>query len=401
MGNLIGAKQNLKWGVAEQPHEEPVRVLHYIKHLETGGGESLVFNLYQHIDRSKVQFDFAVNTAEEERLDARIREMGGRIYPICEREPAVTILKLRATSEGFKELMKTHHYDIVHIHCSNGQGLYYSNNAKQCGVKNVICHIHNTSVVGKFEKIKIIVHNKFRRRYMASPTEYMACSMDAARWLYDEEVIEGEHFRILKNGIDVDQFRFSETDRVLVREKLGFQNKKVLCTIGRCVKEKNQIFVLKILEELLITEKDYRLILIGQGELEKELKDYANSHGMDNFVVFIKATNEVEKYMSASDFFMLSSSSSEGLGIVAIEAQANGLQTIISDNVPDDVLISPFCKKLNLSDGTGKWAENICAFMNENQEVNRESAGQYVKRAGYEINEVSSELERFYLNLVK
>lgn len=131
-----------------------LRVLHYIKHLETGGGENLIFNIYNYIDRSKIQFDFAVNTAEEERLDGRIREMGGRIYPICECEPKLTILKLRATSKGLGKLLKAQRYDIVHIHCSNGQGLHYSNIARQCGVKNIICHIHNTSVVGRFEKVK-------------------------------------------------------------------------------------------------------------------------------------------------------------------------------------------------------------------------------------------------------
>ena len=81
-------------------------MLHYIKHLETGGGESLIFNLYQHIDRDKIQFDFAVNTKDEERLDDAIREMGGQIYAIIEKEPKITINKLRQTSAGLEKLLK-------------------------------------------------------------------------------------------------------------------------------------------------------------------------------------------------------------------------------------------------------------------------------------------------------
>ena len=322
--------------------------------------------------------------------------MGGYIYPICEKEPGFTPLKLWKTTKGLKHLLKTHHYDIIHIHCSNGQGLYYSNIAKQCGVRNVICHIHNTSVVGRFESIKKAVHNNFRRKYMNAPTEYMACSMEAAKWLYSDAVIAGNNFRILKNGIDIEKFRYSENDRKEIREKLGYQNKKVLCTIGRCVKEKNQIFVMKILEELIKANTDYRLILIGQGELEAELKGYAQSHGLNEYISFIKSTDTVEKYMSASDFFLLSSSSSEGLGIVAIEAQANGLSTFISDNVPDDVLISPFCKKLNLSDGVKLWASKIDKYKKKPQ---REDAGKYVKEAGYEIQTVADNLQHFYEEL--
>lgn len=232
---------------------------------------------------------------------------------------------------------------------------------------------------------------------MSAPTEYMACSMPAAKWLYDDKIINSKHFRILKNGIDVDKFKFSEVDRTLVREKLGFQHKKVLCTIGRCVKEKNQIFILKILEKLLITEKDYRLILIGQGELEGELQNYAESKGIDQNIAFIRSTDEVEKYLSASDLFILSSSS-EGLGIVAIESQANGLQTIVSDNVPGDVLISPFIYQLKLSDGEQNWASKILEKIENSKNLfNRLDAQEYAKRAGYEIVGVSSELERFYL----
>lgn len=376
-----------------------MRVLHYIKHLETGGGESLVFNIYQHIDRNRIQFDFAVNTKKKECLDEQIMGMGGSIYPIVDSEPKIIFLKLIATSAGLKKLLANHRYDIIHIHCSNGQGLYYSNLARQCGVKNVICHIHNTSVIGRFEKIKTIVHKYFRKKYMSAPTEYMACSMSAAKWLYDDKVIGSKHFKILKNGIDVDRFRFSETDRDLIRDKLGFQSKKILCTIGRCVKEKNQIFVLKVLETLIKIDQDFRLILIGQGELEDKLQNYAKSKEIDKYMAFIRKTDKVEKYLSASDFFLLSSSS-EGLGIVAIEAQANGLRTIVSDNVPGDVLISPYIYQLKLTDGERSWASEILGMIEEkSNDIDRHEAGEYVKRAGYEIVEVSSELERHYLRL--
>nr|WP_300813326.1 glycosyltransferase [uncultured Acetatifactor sp.] len=378
----------------------PMRVLHYIKHLETGGGESLVFNIYKHIDRKKIQFDFAVNTKKKERLDEQIMERGGGIYSIINSEPKIIFFKLIATSAGLRKLLASQHYDIIHIHCSNGQGLYYSNLARQYGVKNVICHIHNTSVVGKFEKIKTIVHKYFRNKYMSAPTEYMACSMSAAKWLYDEEVINGKYFKILKNGIDVDKFRFSEADRDLIRDRIGFQNKKILCTIGRCVKEKNQIFVLKMLEILIKIDQDFRLILIGQGELEDKLQNYAKSKEIDKYIAFIKSIDEVEKYLSASDFFILSSSSSEGLGIVAIEAQANGLRTIVSDNVPRDVLITPYSYQLKLADGEQKWTSEILGMIGEKSvDIDRYEAGKYVKRAGYEIAEVSSELERHYLRL--
>ena len=318
----------------------------------------------------------------------------------CKKEPKITLLKLWKTTNGFWKLLKLHHYDIVHIHCSNGQGLYYSSIARKCGVENVICHIHNTSVVGRFESIKTAVHTYFRRRYMDAPTEYMACSMTAARWLYDEEIIEGNCFRTFKNGIDIEKFKFSKDDRASIRKQLKFENKKVLCTIGRCVKEKNQIHILRVLEELLKSDDNYRLILIGQGKLEGKLKDYACSHKIDNYISFIKSTDVVEKYMSASDFFLLSSAASEGLGIVAIESQANGLVTIISDNVPDDVLITPYCHKISLSEGVNNWAKTIQQLETSIKNQKRENVGKYVELAGYEINKVTEDLQALYERLI-
>ena len=393
--NWNQAKNTLGGGT--ESDGKPIRVLHYIKHLETGGGESLIFNLYQHIDRDKIQFDFAVNTKDEERLDDAIREMGGQIYAIIEKEPKITINKLRQTSAGLEKLLKEKRYNIIHIHCSNGQGLYYAYVARRAGIRNIIVHIHNTSIIGRFERIKTYVHNNFRKKYMYAPTEYMACSLAAAGWLYGDDVINGNHYKILKNAIYVEKFRFSESDRNRIRAEFGFQNKKVICTIGRCVKEKNQIFILRVLEKLLNIDSDYRLILIGQGELEDELKKYANDKGIGNKIAFIKSTDIVEKYLSASDSFLLSSLS-EGLGIVAIEAQANGLYTLVSDKVPDDVLISPFCCKVNLADGEEKWAECVRHGLKE-ENIYRKYAGSYVSAAGYEISSVAKELENYYLSL--
>ena len=56
-----------------------IKVLHYIKHLEYGGGEMLLYNLYQHMNRDKIQFDFLVNTNKEEALDKRLKDLGSEI----------------------------------------------------------------------------------------------------------------------------------------------------------------------------------------------------------------------------------------------------------------------------------------------------------------------------------
>lgn len=372
-------------------------MLHYIKHLETGGGEMLVYNIYQHIDRDKVQFDFAVNTAEREYLDEKIESLGGRIFPLAKREPRLFPLKLIKTTLGLKKLLKQNRYDIVHIHCSNGQGLYYSNAARECGVKNVIVHIHGRNIAGNNLRLKNAVHRYLCRRYMKAPTEYLACSVDAAEWIYDREIINGKHFEVIKNGIASERFRFSDSIREKVLSKLGLSGMKTLITVGRCDVQKNQRFILEILEKLLSKDDSYRLILVGKGPLENELRSTAKQKGIYDKTVFVRQTRYPEYYLNAGDCFLLPSLG-EGFGIAAIEAQANGLNTVISDMVPDEVMISPLIIKLPLSAGAEYWAERIRAM--DLDTAPRSGMNKCIEESGFEIQQTADKLQSIYMRLV-
>lgn len=60
--------------------DKPIRVLHVIGIMNRGGAETMIMNLYRHIDRSKVQFDFVENSSEPAIFDEEIISLGGRIY---------------------------------------------------------------------------------------------------------------------------------------------------------------------------------------------------------------------------------------------------------------------------------------------------------------------------------
>ena len=61
---------------------QPVSVLHVLGGTNLGGAESRIMDLYRHIDRNKVQFDFLVHTGREGYFDKEIKELGGRIYRV-------------------------------------------------------------------------------------------------------------------------------------------------------------------------------------------------------------------------------------------------------------------------------------------------------------------------------
>ena len=49
----------------EEKMAEPIRILHVLGTTNLGGAESRIMDLYRHIDRSRVQFDFVVHTDKE------------------------------------------------------------------------------------------------------------------------------------------------------------------------------------------------------------------------------------------------------------------------------------------------------------------------------------------------
>lgn len=377
---------------------EQLRVLHYIKHLETGGGETLIYNIYKNIDKEKVQFDFAVNTKRDEFLTDKVKSLGGNVYPLVEREPGLILVKIIKCAHGLRRLLKKHRYEIVHIHCSNGQGLYFAHVAKKMKVPCVIVHIHNADVDGKFKSIKRIIHRFFKKLYMNDPDKYLACSEMAARWLYDESIIKSDEFGILNNGIDINKFLYNEKKRKALRNKFNIDEKDiVLCNIGRMVPEKNQKFLLRIIAKLNKMEDVYKLIIIGQGALEAEIKEYIKRNKLDDNIIIIDKTSNVEEYLSASDFFLLPSVK-EGLGIVAIEAQTSGLKTIVSSEVPKEVMITDNIVQTKSYNDVNEWVDII---KDSNKNVDRLSSVKLIKEKGYDITEVSRNLEKYYLTIWK
>ena len=59
----------------KKKEEQPVRVLQVLGGTGLGGAESRVMDLYRSIDRTRVQFDFAVHTTQKGFFDDEIREL--------------------------------------------------------------------------------------------------------------------------------------------------------------------------------------------------------------------------------------------------------------------------------------------------------------------------------------
>ena len=97
--------------------DKPIRVLHVIGIMNRGGAETMIMNLYRHIDRSKVQFDFVENSSEPAIFDEEIISLGGRIYRCPHYNGKNHFTYVKWWNEFFQAHSKE--YPIVHGHLGN------------------------------------------------------------------------------------------------------------------------------------------------------------------------------------------------------------------------------------------------------------------------------------------
>lgn len=364
--------------------DRPIRVAQMLARMDYGGIEMVVMNYYRHIDRSKIQFDFIVFEGSELPQRKEIEELGGRVFEVP------SLKHPFAYSNAIFKLFEKNKYDIVHANM-NTLSVFPLRMAKKAGVPVRICHNHSTA--GPGETKKNILKNILRHFSKIYPTELFACSEYAGKWLYGDKA----SFRVIKNAIDIDRFKYNEKTRADVRRKLGIEDKLVLGHVGRFELQKNHDFLLDIFHSVHQINPKTALLLIGEGELEDKMKKKADELGLKDSVFFLGTMNDCAPYYQAMDAFALPSLY-EGLGMVAIEAQAAGLPCFLSDRVPKETAITDSVYTLSLEQTLDEWAEFILEKVTKNK---RKDESVKIREAGYDIELEAEKLMGIYDELIE
>ena len=357
-----------------------IRVLHVLGGLGTGGTENLIMNWYRAIDRTRIQFDFLVRSSDQNFVD-EIHDLGGEIYYTAS-FPAHAVKNYRQT----KELLKTGKWDVIHVHANAALYMAPLTLAKKYGISCRILHSHS---VQPQKSIFEVVHNFNRKRLGKYTTERLACSSKAGRWMFGDAP-----FKVLKNAIDIDSFLYSKADRNTVREEFGLVDRFVVGHVGRLAAVKNHGFLLEVFAKIREKRHDAALLLVGDGELKDQILEKAKALGLADSIVFTGRRNDVGKLMSAMDAFVLPSVF-EGLPVVLVEAQANGLQCFSSKEITtEEVFITPKLHVISLEESPQSWANQILDIITGDKQRSGDKA--LLLQSGFGVESVISELEKIY-----
>ena len=142
----------------------------------------------------------------------------------------------------------------------------------------------------------------------------IAVSEDVKKYTSINEGIPEEKFRVLTNTANIDWLKnYSKTEDL--RDDLGIRRDTlVLGSIGRLHKQKNYPSLFNSLKLLRNKINDIKLLILGMGPLENQLKNYADELGLKNDILFLGVRSDIDRFFKTIDIFVLSSIY-EGQGI--------------------------------------------------------------------------------------
>jgi len=329
-----------------------VRVLQVLGGLNRGGAETVVVNWLNNVDRSEIQFDFLVYGDEKGDYEDEVQRLGSKVIHI----PLPSSNYYQFYKDVKRVLIEEGPYDVVHVHTLFNSG-FVLKAAYNSGTKIRICHSHSThNREGKKTNPFVWFYEFCMRIWIIRyATDYLACGIEAGAFLYGKNFF-ARNGEVIYNGILAENFQFSAPQRELVRNRLAIPKESlVIGHIGRFTEVKNHDFLLDVFLEFIKESPDAKLLLVGQGPLQKHVEKRVSDANVMDQVIFTGLSDDVISYLQAMDIVVFPSLF-EGLPMALLEAQANGLPCLASDSISQEIKILDTFTFISLSQGKDKWS---------------------------------------------
>ena len=161
---------------------------------------------------------------------------------------------------------------------------------------------------------------------------YIAISHNVKKILVQDGISQ-ERISVAYSGIDSLKFKKLPGSSYL-RQEFGCEGHMVLGNVAALVDQKDHRTLLEaagILEELTDRsegpEHEWKLFIVGQGELETSLKSLCEELHLENRVIFTGFRQDIPAFLDLFDIFIMSSKE-EGLGTAVLDAMAAGLPVV-------------------------------------------------------------------------
>ena len=386
-------------------------MLHVITVFSVGGVEIWLIELLRHMQalaregRDVESFDVLLTGGVPHELDELATSLGARLHYLrFSRRHYLSFAK------GLRRILDTGNYSVIHDHQDLAAGWHFIA-ASRCLPPARIVHVHNAPA-----RLREAGRTRMRRAMLAVSAR--AIKLYATHVLGTSSQILGQYrfvpaafpkqrISALHCGFDVS--RFAEPhDRAneSVCAELGWSaGSRIALFVGRMDgfdesnpgwNGKNPEFALQVAKAAIDSGCDLRFVLVGgPEEMRSALEARLEQSGYGDRIRLVGRRHDVPRLMAAAHA-LLFPSLEEGLGMVAVEAQAAGLRVIASDTVSREATVIPeLMTYLPLSIGTAAWARTLADAV-EAPRVDSADANARVSASPYSIESSYSELHSIY-----
>jgi glycosyltransferase involved in cell wall biosynthesis len=333
--------------VESDPNVSRRTVLHIITRLDQGGSARETLQTALGHDRSRFRVSFAFGRPETTTADdaallkADLQQLGQSGVSVFQVPPLVRVINpvLDAwATVSLWRLLRRVRPEVVHTHTSKA-GAVGRLAAWLARVPVVIHTPHGHIFYGYYGRF-LSTLLCFAERLLARLTDRIVTLTDrGAHEHVQYNIASPQKFVTIHGGIDLAQVRSVQVDPAVKRKELGLPPEgPIIGTVGRLVPIKGHTWLLRAVPRVLSEFPQVRVVLIGDGPMQDELKELAAELGISPHVVFLGTRPDIPECLAALDLFVLPSLN-EGMGRVLLEAMAVGCPVVATrvGGIPDIV----------------------------------------------------------------
>jgi len=275
-------------------------------------------------------FDIVVYHNQDGQYDDEFKSYGGKIFRLSlldyKRHKILYPLRYVQIGNFIKKILKQKKYDIIHCHNGIESGIFLKY-AHLFEIPTRIAHAHGTYLRKGNNKILLWYRLQCKKLIQKNLTVAVACSTQAGKSLFDTV-----DFINILNPVSISSYLDLEK-----KQHTGCN----LLQIGYFCANKNQIFSIKLLKKLLEKKMDVKLSFVGFPQDEvyyAEMLRLIDELSLNENVKFLPSNIDKSQVFSDIDIVLVPSFT-EGLPLVALEAQAAHIMTLMSDHVTLDANI--------------------------------------------------------------
>lgn len=341
------------------------KLVFFVQRWSSGGMEGVITEIIRNFPKTNINIEIVTIQKENSVYENVLSNLNINIIALNKNYIKNPFIRNVIAFKKYRDYLKKNKGIILHINIYNAISNIFVKLIPKNFVKQIIVHAHNNGFDNDKLKIKNILNEISKKIFYSKDTIKIACSKNAAKFCFGiDDVI------IIKNAIDLEKFYYDERIKIKKINEIGLEKKFIVGNIGRLVPQKNQLRLINIFNEIKKVKEEAVLVIIGDGPEEEKIYAEINNKSLKDSFILLKNRNDINELLNMMDCFVFPSVY-EGFGIVALEAQATGLPTFISKELPEEIFATKQAIRINLEESDMNIASIICEYDYHNRKSNK------------------------------